>query len=232
MPRERTDNARTIVTRRNLQNTVVKLLQAKPLQTINVKEVCSQAGINRSTFYNYYDNIADLVTDIEHETLEWMDRMIAKAFKATQQSDLEPVIVSICQYAANNKDRVQILLSLKADPQFRNKLVSKILDYSNWHAQTPTRAAQANSADSADLRLLFCIAGGLGLVQAWVDDEFSATPETIAHAIYTQSLPPAVRAMAQNPAQQSTQQTMQQTTRQPAQQSARPQSRGYGRRTK
>ncbi|MFR0589657.1 TetR/AcrR family transcriptional regulator C-terminal domain-containing protein [Bifidobacterium apri] len=228
MPRERTDNARTIVTRRNLQNTVVKLLQAKPLQTINVKEVCSQAGINRSTFYNYYDNIADLVTDIEHETLEWMDHMIAKAFKATQQSDLEPVIVSICQYAADNKDRVQILLSLKADPQFRNKLVSKILDYSNWHAHAPAGAAQANSADSADLRLLFCIAGGLGLVQAWVDDEFSATPETIAHAIYTQSLPPAVRAMAQNPAQQPTQQPTQQTV----QQTARSQSRGYGRRTK
>ena len=192
-----------------------------------MKEVCQRAGINRSTFYSYYDNIQDLVTDIENETLTWLDHAIATAFKTTLRADLEPVITSICQYAADNKDRVRILLSLKTDPQFQRRLISIILDYSNWRAQTPAGAAQANSAD---LRLLFCIAGGLGLVQAWVDDEFSATPETIAHAIYTQSLPPAVRAMAQNPVQQPAQQTTQQPAK-PAK-PAKPQSRGYGHRTK
>ena len=96
MPRERTDNARTRFTRHVLQDTVIKLLQTEPLQTINVKEVCLQAGINRSTFYSYYDNILDLVTDIENETLEWMDHAIATAFKTTLRADLEPVITSIC----------------------------------------------------------------------------------------------------------------------------------------
>ena len=227
MPRERTDNARTRFTRHVLQDTVIKLLQTQPLQSISVKEVCQRAGINRSTFYSYYDNIQDLVADIENETLTWLDHAIATAFKTTLRADLEPVITSICQYAADNKDRVRILLSLKTDPQFQRRLISIILDYSNWRAQTPAGAAQANSAD---LRLLFCIAGGLGLVQAWVDDEFSATPETIAYAIYTQSLPPAVRAMAQNPVQQPAQQTTQQPAK-PAK-PAKPQSRGYGHRTK
>ena len=198
MPRERTDNARTRFTRHVLQDTVIKLLQTQPLQSISVKEVCQRAGINRSTFYSYYDNIQDLVADIENETLTWLDHAIATAFKTTLRADLEPVITSICQYAADNKDRVRILLSLKTDPQFQRRLISIILDYSNWQSH-----AQSDGADPslANMRLLFCIAGGLGLVQAWVDDEFSATPETIAHAIYTQSLPPAVRAMAQGSAE-------------------------------
>ena len=198
MPRERTDNARTRFTRHVLQDTVIKLLQTQPLQSISVKEVCQRAGINRSTFYSYYDNIQDLVADIENETLTWLDHTIATAFKTTLRADLEPVITSICQYAADNKDRVRILLSLKTDPQFQRRLISIILDYSNWRAQTPAGAAQANSAD---LRLLFCITGGLGLVQSWVDDGFSATPEAIAHVIYTQSLPPVLHAMAQSSAE-------------------------------
>lgn len=196
MPRERTDNARTRFTRHVLQDTVIKLLQTQPLQSISVKEVCQRAGINRSTFYGYYDNIQDLVADIENETLTWLDHAIATAFKTTLRADLEPVITSICQYAADNKDRVRILLSLKTDPQFQRRLISIILDYSNWHAR-----AQSDGADPtlANMRLLFCIAGGLGLVQSWVDDGFSATPEAIAHVIYTQSLPPVLHAMAQDP---------------------------------
>lgn len=198
MPRERTDNARTRFTRHVLQDTVIKLLQTQPLQSISVKEVCQRAGINRSTFYSYYDNIQDLVTDIENETLTWLDHAIATAFKTTLRADLEPVITSICQYAADNKDRVQILLSLKTDPQFQRRLISIILDYSNWQSR-----AQSEGADPilANMRLLFCITGGLGLVQSWVDDGVSATPEAIAHVIYTQSLPPVLHAMAQSSAE-------------------------------
>lgn len=198
MPRERTDNARTRFTRHVLQDTVIKLLQTQPLQSISVKEVCQRAGINRSTFYSYYDNIQDLVADIENETLTWLDHAIATAFKTTLRADLEPVITSICQYAADNKDRVRILLSLKTDPQFQRRLISIILDYSNWQSR-----AQSDGADPtlANMRLLFCITGGLGLVQSWVDDGFSATPEAIVHVIYTQSLPPVLHAMAQGSAE-------------------------------
>ena len=33
----------------------------KDLEYITVKEICHQAGVNRSTFYLHYETIADLV---------------------------------------------------------------------------------------------------------------------------------------------------------------------------
>ena len=138
------------------------------------------------------------LNDYRKEIDQIDDELIAELIKTTLRADLEPVITSICQYAADNKDRVRILLSLKTDPQFQRRLISIILDYSNWQSR-----AQSEGADPslANMRLLFCITGGLGLVQSWMDDGFSATPEAIAHVIYTQSLPPVLHAMAQSSAE-------------------------------
>ena len=37
------------------------LLEKKSIDFISVKEICKKAGVNRSTFYLHYDNIADLL---------------------------------------------------------------------------------------------------------------------------------------------------------------------------
>ena len=41
-------------TRRTLQESLVALMQEKPLQKISVKEICARADINRSTFYVHF----------------------------------------------------------------------------------------------------------------------------------------------------------------------------------
>ena len=66
---EKKDNQRTRLTRLLLKNSLIALLQKKPIYQITVSELCSEAELNRSTFYKHYGNVQDILQDIEEETL-------------------------------------------------------------------------------------------------------------------------------------------------------------------
>ena len=60
------------------------LLEEKDLEYITVKEICHQAGVNRSTFYLHYETIADLV----NETLEMINRRFLSYFPQQEEDVL------------------------------------------------------------------------------------------------------------------------------------------------
>lgn len=59
-----------------MDEALLVLLEKKDLEYITVKEICHQAGVNRSTFYLHYETIADLV----NETLEMINRRFLSYF--------------------------------------------------------------------------------------------------------------------------------------------------------
>ena len=44
-----------------LSNTLLSLLKQKSFEQISVKELCRESKTGRSTFYNYFDDIYDLL---------------------------------------------------------------------------------------------------------------------------------------------------------------------------
>ena len=60
---------RVRVTKMLIRRAFTDLLRQKPLQSISVRELCSKAGINRSTFYAHYSDVYDLLNQIEEEML-------------------------------------------------------------------------------------------------------------------------------------------------------------------
>ncbi|MGN0518163.1 MAG: TetR/AcrR family transcriptional regulator [Acutalibacteraceae bacterium] len=46
-----------------MDNALIALLAKKDFQYITVKEICQEAGVNRSTFYLHYDTIGDLLSE-------------------------------------------------------------------------------------------------------------------------------------------------------------------------
>lgn len=48
---------------KTLQDAAVKLLDKKEISNIGVKELCEKSDVSRNTFYSYYDNIAEVLTE-------------------------------------------------------------------------------------------------------------------------------------------------------------------------
>ncbi len=67
-----------------MDEALIALLEEEDLEYITVKEICHQAGVNRSTFYLHYETIADLV----NETLEMIQRRFLSYFPQQEENVL------------------------------------------------------------------------------------------------------------------------------------------------
>ena len=56
--------------RERMIKALFELVQARRVQDISVSELCALAKVNRTTFYNHYDNINDLAKDARNSIAE------------------------------------------------------------------------------------------------------------------------------------------------------------------
>ena len=63
-------DSRVIFSKQQIRSSMESLLREKPLEKIQLTEVCHRAGINRSTFYRYYDSLNDWCEQIRRAYLD------------------------------------------------------------------------------------------------------------------------------------------------------------------
>ena len=64
------ENQRIALTKKLLQEGLLRLLETKTLDKISVTELCKESGINRATFYNHYTSPFDLLNSVEDKLAE------------------------------------------------------------------------------------------------------------------------------------------------------------------
>lgn len=71
----------TAITRENIIAAFWMLYKEKGIDKISVKEIANIAGYNRSTFYEYFTDVYDLLNDLEDDVLDY--------FKERLMNDLD-----------------------------------------------------------------------------------------------------------------------------------------------
>ena len=82
---EKKENQRIMLTKQLLQTAFLKLLQLKPIHAISIRELCTEAGINRTTFYYHYGSQYDLLADISGRFLDSIARCLKDADGNSQE---------------------------------------------------------------------------------------------------------------------------------------------------
>ena len=67
-----------------MDEALIALLEKKDLEYITAKEICHQAGVNRSTFYLHYESIAELLD----ETMEMINQRFLSYFPQEEEAVL------------------------------------------------------------------------------------------------------------------------------------------------
>ncbi len=80
-----------------MDKALIKLLDKKAFDFITVKEICNEAGVNRSTFYLHYENTADLL----EEAIEYTNEEFLSYFNENGKSFIEDM---------NNKSDSELML--------------------------------------------------------------------------------------------------------------------------
>lgn len=92
-------NQRYQSTEEKIQKALFSLLKIRNYNDISIKEICYEAGINRSSFYAHYDDINDLMLKTEGR----LSQSINKIFDPTEKWD-NKVFVKLFEFLYKNKD--------------------------------------------------------------------------------------------------------------------------------
>lgn len=115
---------RVRVTRMLLRKAFLELLSRKPIQSISVRELCEEAGINRSTFYAHYKDVYDLREQIETEMLSDFQEALAPLI--SQKKDrITPtdITAGIFRCLRENSDICAATLGKYGDRDFLTHLI-------------------------------------------------------------------------------------------------------------
>lgn len=112
---------RVRITRTLLKEALFRLIKSKKLHEITIKDLCSEAKINRSTFYAHYQSISDLINQLELEALD--DLMLI--FKKSAYNPMyfaSEIYVDVFKLAKENRELFELVLIENADPNFLEKV--------------------------------------------------------------------------------------------------------------
>lgn len=164
-------NQRIMLTKWLLQNALLKLLKTVPLYAISIRELCKEAGINRTTFYNHYGSQYDLLGEISQRYLDSIDERLASA-DASDRESVHQRVAMVLAYMAENRGLSILLMNNNIDPGFAERIFSlpKIGDL--------LEAALVNCQDERKraATISFVIHGSYKLLQDWINQEDRLPP--------------------------------------------------------
>ena len=111
-------NQRVMLTKRLLKDSLVDLLTVKDIYQVSIRELCDNAGVNRSTFYKYYGSQFDLLKEMEQDMIEHITNTLENRW-----DDVSPeTMIGIFEYLEDNIRLSRLLINNNVDPDFPDKL--------------------------------------------------------------------------------------------------------------
>lgn len=121
-------------TRALVEGAFLELMKEKPYTKISVREITEKADINRSTFYLHYQDIYDLLDQVEAGVTD----SVAEAIRQIRREDYvpgkHPFHVQVFQELMKHEEIFRILFSKNGDIDFIYKLATTMGDglYKGW----------------------------------------------------------------------------------------------------
>ena len=172
-------------TRRKLREGLLTLMEDRPIREISVKELTEMVDVNRGTFYFHYQDIYDLLRDMEQDFFEQFDRTLNSENRPALESggfsvfdgEGTPYLHTVFSFIDDNCDFCRIMLSPHGDMEFVDQVKSMVDDTISYFWRV-----KGHDADPARYEMynVFIINGCIGLIRKWLDDNDSTGPEEMA----------------------------------------------------
>ncbi|MBS7526886.1 TetR/AcrR family transcriptional regulator C-terminal domain-containing protein [Fusibacter paucivorans] len=175
------ENQRVRLTKRLLKDSLMAMLKTESIYAISIRELCENAGINRSTFYKHYGSQFEVLAEMEKEVLmgieaELTDKKNAlKDRSSTSQDNLTRII----QFIDQNLELFKMLVNSNVDPEFPVKLLYLPIIKAQLENLMPENHAKVDPNYYYD----FIVYGGYSILQRWINKEQREAPEEMARTM-------------------------------------------------
>ena len=114
---------KTELTKQSLLNSFCRLYSKKPIEKISVLEITRKAGYNRSTFYQYFSDIYEMLDYVENDVLDYLEKKNPKEKNAIIT---QPVIQEVVSLYEEKGVYLNALLGKYGSNRFHERIKEKI----------------------------------------------------------------------------------------------------------
>ena len=169
------ENQRIALTKKLLQEGLLRLLAVKKLESISVTELCRESGINRATFYNHYGSPQELLNDLEHKMTLALKDIIGSPKTADQ---IIFTLEQVCAFFQENGNTILILHNCHADDDITNSLYELNRNFQLYNLHE--RYTSTMGKESLHLVSIFFYTGCYNILLEWIRKELPMTPKDVA----------------------------------------------------
>ena len=182
---EKKQDRRVRKSKDSLKNSLIELMQSKSVNNITVKELVIKADLNRSTFYNYYCDIPDMLKKLEEELytefLYTIERHIYKCDKNIDISEgTHEFIEDMCNVIKDNYDFCKCIFSKNGDLNFLFELEEIIEN----HLRDQLKEKFDRKVDHLPYVYSFFKSGYIGILKTWMKGGCKESTKEIADLTY------------------------------------------------
>lgn len=164
------DGRRVKMTKALLKTSLIELMKTKSIHTISIKEICSGADINRSTFYRHYNTQYELYDEIVNEILT--ELINAYLTSKENQEDLQDSIAAVLEVTEKNREVCLVILSDKGNVTMGESFVKAI-----------TPVVPDETSELSIYVFHFIAAGLANIVWTWLSKPVRSSPKELASLI-------------------------------------------------
>lgn len=169
------ENQRIALTKKLLQEGLLRLLEEKTLDRISVTELCRESGINRATFYNHYNSPQDLLNSIEAKVTADLTKIIGNA---QTYAEVSAHTEAVCTYFYDNARTMLILNKCHTDEDINKTLYDLNRNFQLFRMSS--KFTSTMSEDSIHLVSVFFYSGCFKILLEWLKNDIPMTPKEVA----------------------------------------------------
>lgn len=160
-------------------------LKIKPINKISVTSLCKNVSINRSTFYEYFLDIYDLLDKIEDDFIYESIKLSNKI----KESDYDTYDITsyVLDFIYQYKDLLKVLVFKNHHKEFEDKINSIILDLFDYMVLKNYTLPNDMSTKEYKRLLVFLTAGYYQIYKNWIIEDCLTPKNEISNSLTTLS---------------------------------------------
>ncbi|MDE5990248.1 MAG: TetR/AcrR family transcriptional regulator C-terminal domain-containing protein [Clostridia bacterium] len=170
------ETRRVRMTKKMIKDAYIELLERNPSKRLSITDICNVADINRSTFYMHYEDVNQLVTEIEDDLLDCIPYPQNVSGTLSESEQYINLLEKTFDYIHENKKYFSIVFVHFENTNFQKRIAQTILErYKS--------IAISNNTLLTKYGFVFCINGVVGLIKEWIVDDFPISSRELAKII-------------------------------------------------
>lgn len=172
--------------RRALRAALIELMEERGLDAVSVNDLCARADLNRGTFYNHFHDKDDLLTTLEDEVIDDLER-IQEQMQSLTVMDLVryrtrkqplPFLVDLFDYLREQGDFLHAVTGPGGDIRFAPRLRDSVC--ANLIQTILHERYRNDPAPFVQYYVAFYASAYLGVIERWIETGMQESSEEMA----------------------------------------------------